>query len=551
MDSHTGSLAVMAKPTPTAADLETIKQALAVLKDYGAAPDKLAELMQQLDAASQNFNDHLDDVETILRSGDAGTITKQLDAAKQDFLDHIDDATTILRSGGMVDAGTVTPARKLRSKESVGRQKVFFTDKWLRAVAIPETGSQSYFEKLTKSRGGPSLVLTVYASGRRAWRVMSYDENSKSHIETLPGTYSPGAVDHMGIAAARKLAVKHVPKARPDKTAAKSTELTFEAIAESWWRHVLDTKLRSAPRLRRHLDSYILPKLGKKPVSQITTADIDNLAREVQRKAALSPRRSRSKGLDPGATSADRTLTLLSAIFKWHSLDATGVFVSPVVTQKQKRDQRTTAEKARDRILTDGTPDEKTGLPTPREVQALWAATGDSVYGGFVRMLLLTGQRQAKVQSMKWSDLVGDTWVVATEPREKGNVGAVKLPSLAMKIINDQPRIEGNPYVFPGSRGGGPLTDLHKFKRKLDARMSALLGSPIERWTLHDIRRSFRTMLSEMGVDFMLAEMLIGHAVKTSLQKTYDRSNHSKAKAEVLQQVADRVTALVEARSDQ
>jgi hypothetical protein len=40
---------------------------------------------------------------------------------------------------------------------------------------------------------------------------------------------------------------------------------------------------------------------------------------------------------------------------------------------------------------------------------------------------------------------------VRREPREKGNAGALALPQIALDIIEAQPEIDGNPYVFPGS----------------------------------------------------------------------------------------------------
>jgi integrase len=68
--------------------------------------------------------------------------------------------------------------------------------------------------------------------------------------------------------------------------------------------------------------------------------------------------------------------------------------------------------------------------------------------------LLLTAQRREHVVTMKWSDIVDDVWTIATETREKGNAGALKLPPAALKAIEAQPMIDDNPYVFAGSERG-------------------------------------------------------------------------------------------------
>ena len=54
---------------------------------------------------------------------------------------------------------------------------------------------------------------------------------------------------------------------------------------------------------------------------------------------------------------------------------------------------------------------------------------------------------------MKFADITpAGVWEIATEPREKGNAGALKLPEQARTIIEAQPRVNGNPYVFAAAR---------------------------------------------------------------------------------------------------
>ena len=43
---------------------------------------------------------------------------------------------------------------------------------------------------------------------------------------------------------------------------------------------------------------------------------------------------------------------------------------------------------------------------------------------------------------MRWEDIsIDGTWTIPTEDREKGNAGSLLLPSLALDIINAQPRL--------------------------------------------------------------------------------------------------------------
>ena len=47
-------------------------------------------------------------------------------------------------------------------------------------------------------------------------------------------------------------------------------------------------------------------------------------------------------------------------------------------------------------------------------------------------------------------------------------------------------------------------------------------GVRLERWTLHDMRRTARTLMSEVGVPSDHAEACLGH-VKQGVEGTYDR----------------------------
>ena len=93
------------------------------------------------------------------------------------------------------------------------------------------------------------------------------------------------------------------------------------------------------------------------------------------------------------------------------------------------------------------------------ELRKVWGAAeadGD-VYGAFVRMSLLTGQRSAKTSRYALDGRSEDgVWTIPTAPREKGPRRAA-VAAVAMKIIKARPHIASNPYVFAG-RFNGPLS---------------------------------------------------------------------------------------------
>lgn len=83
---------------------------------------------------------------------------------------------------------------------------------------------------------------------------------------------------------------------------------------------------------------------------------------------------------------------------------------------------------------------------------------------------------------------------ITTEPREKGNAGELVLPKVAIDIINALPKFESNPYVFAG-RSCTHFSDYSNAKRRFDAEIE-----DVEPWTIHDLRRTARSLMSRASV---------------------------------------------------
>ena len=95
---------------------------------------------------------------------------------------------------------------------------------------------------------------------------------------------------------------------------------------------------------------------------------------------------------------------------------------------------------------------------------------------------------------MRWADIKdGGIWELPTEPREKGNIGAVRLPAAALAVIEAQPKFGSNPYVFAAARGQG-----HSRLRQAQSKFDQDCG--VTGWTLHDLRRTARSLMPRAGV---------------------------------------------------
>jgi len=378
--------------------------------------------------------------------------------------------------------------------------------------ALKPTRQVSYLHYLER---GLSLMLVVSYGGTKSWRALTY-RDGKPHYWKL-GTYPQVTVKQ-----ARKRARDYFEN--PQKVENAAEVGTFRQVAEDWFkRYVEERDLRSAPEIRRQLQKYLYPKWEDKKFLDIRRKTVNEMLDDIKDRHS--------------AAMADYVLATIRGVMTWYqSRDEN--YSSPIVKGMRKG-----KPKARARIL------------NVNEIRRLWQAVGETgTFGALLKMLLLTAQRREKVTTMRWDDVIDGVWTIRAEEREKGAPGELKLPQLALEVIAAQPRITGNPYIFAGSlRGrrpkkGTPKQDLptgpaafNSFgqrKAELDGKLD------LPHWTLHDLRRTARSLLAEAGVADNVAERVLGHALP-GVHGTYNRYDYAEEKADALQRLAAKIETII------
>jgi integrase len=134
---------------------------------------------------------------------------------------------------------------------------------------------------------------------------------------------------------------------------------------------------------------------------------------------------------------------------------------------------------------------------------------------------------------MRWDDISDGVWTIASEDREKGNAGQLKLPQLALDIMEAQPRIHGNPFVF----ASGTKKHFNSWSQRKDEFDEKL--PDIAPWVIHDLRRTARSLMSrkEANVRPDIAERVLGHAI-SGVEGVYDRHDYFEEKADAVNKLA-------------
>jgi integrase len=382
-----------------------------------------------------------------------------------------------------------------------------FTEATVEKYKLPPQGAQiDYFEKLMKGR---TLVLRLSYGGSKSWRVGYY-------VGGRPKAKTIGHYPELKVAAARKAAREFDPK----KAHAAAQAGSFKAVAETWLKqYVIKKKLRTAPEIERILNRYIYPTWAAEPFFEIRRGDVNDLLDKLEE--------------EHGAPQTDCVLKVLRSIMSWFQTRDDN-YNSPIV-RGMHRDKREADERARDRVLDDD------------EIRAVWNAA-DGTFGALLKVLLLSGQRVGKVVTMKWADISEEgVWTIPGEAREKGTIGEVRLPKLALDIIRAQPQLDYNPHVFPGNARGyrlksGPPS-FNNFSQRKDP-LAEKLPADMPHWTIHDLRRTARSLMARAGVADNIAERTLGHTIG-GVHGIYNRHDYFDEKSDALQRLATLIEQII------
>jgi integrase len=298
---------------------------------------------------------------------------------------------------------------------------------------------------------------------------------------------------------------------------AKSDTLT--AIVEEYLARE-GGQLRTIGERRSVLRRLVLPKLGARQIGDITRTDIVRLLDRIAD--------------ENGAPMADHTLAYLRRVMTWHA-SRSDDFRSPIVRGMARTKP---SQRRRQRVLSGS------------ELRAVWQAAEASkdAFAYLVQFLLLTATRRNEAAHMRRGEVSGKEWTIPQERYKTGLELVIPLSSAAMVMLAKVPKIGKSDLVFT-INGKRPISWFSGFKRAFDMKVLAELRkqdpeAKLPRWTLHDLRRTARSLMSRAGVPSDHAERCLGH-VLPGIRGTYDRHEYLPEKRRAFEALATLVERIV------
>lgn len=147
-------------------------------------------------------------------------------------------------------------------------------------------------------------------------------------------------------------------------------------------------------------------------------------------------------------------------------------------------------------------------------------------------LMLAHGTRIGETRQAKWRhfDLIGKTWHIPSVDTKTKKAHTLPLTAQVCAFLSRYratQTVSGyvGAYLFPGTQGQ-PLSE-----SPAQLAFATLAG---EEWTSHDLRKTARTAWADLGVDYLIGELLLNHALK-ALDVTYIHTTAEVQKRQALE----------------
>jgi integrase len=395
------------------------------------------------------------------------------------------------------------------------------SEETVKRLAVPEIGNHvTYFAgaMIQGAKAPRGFGVRVTAAGARAF-VLNYRLRGREHRFTVGAWPDWSALKAVQEARRLRQRIDRGENPIEDRTPSPATETVASVLDAFVAQHARNKNqpLRSADEYESAFERLVKPRIGKLGIYDVRRSHVIKMLDEIEN--------------TNGPVMADRTLAYVRKAFNWYAV-RDDLFSAPVVRGMGRIKP---IDRARTRVLSD------------EEIRAIWPVVGQlGTFGAFVRMLLLTAQRHGEVARMSHKEIGGDgIWIIPAERYKTKRPNFVPLSTSALAVIEAQPRFDDCDYVFP-SRAKTPFSRSGKSKAKLDKAVLAAMKTqakkgakvePIPNWTLHDLRRTAKTLMARAGVRPDISERVLGHVI-AGVEGTYDRHSYADEKRDALEKLA-------------
>jgi integrase len=405
------------------------------------------------------------------------------------------------------------------------------SEETIRRLPVPDTGNRvTYFAGATiqGAKAPRGFGVRVTAAGARAF-VLNYRLRGREHRFTIGAWPDWSALKAVREARNLRQRVDRGENPIAGRSPSPATVSVSSILDEFVARYVRNPKQplreRTAAEYESAFNRLVKPRIGKLGIYEVRRSHIIKMLDDIEEAN--------------GPVAADRTLAYVRKAFNWYAT-RDDQFNVPVVRGMARVKPK---ERARTRVLSDD------------EIRIVWPMLHEvGTFGAFVKTLLLTAQRRDEVAHMSRQEIGSDgIWTIRAERYKAKRPNFVPLSKATLAVIKAQPKHDDCDYVFP-SRAKTPYSGYSKSKAKLDKAVFAAMKKqakkgakvePIPNWTLHDLRRTAKTLMARAGVRPDISERVLGHVI-AGVEGIYDRHSYADEKRGALEKLAAMIERILD-----
>jgi integrase len=369
-----------------------------------------------------------------------------------------------------------------------------------------------------KISDGAGLALLVTPQGSKWWRLRySYEGREKMlSVGIYPDVSLKLARERRDDA--RKLLAQGVDPSAEREKERSSRDLTFALLAREWL-DAQEQKLTMATRnkARWMLESFVFPKLGKRPIGRITAAELLSVLREIEERGHHE--------------TARRTKQRCGQIFRY-----------AIATGRAERDVSADLRGA----LAPVTTQHRAAVTDPGAVGELLRAIdgydGQPVTRAALRIAPYVFVRPGELRAAEWReiDLNRAEWRVPGSRMKMKEEHVVPLAKQVAALIRElHPLTGGGRYLFPAlATANRPMSE-----NTLNGALRRL-GYSGKEMTAHGFRALASTRLNELGWAPDLIELQLAHKERNAVRAAYNRATRMEERRKMMQAWADHLDEL-------
>ncbi|MCC8380092.1 site-specific integrase [Xenorhabdus sp. PB30.3] len=135
-----------------------------------------------------------------------------------------------------------------------------------------------------------------------------------------------------------------------------------------------------------------------------------------------------------------------------------------------------------------------------------------------ILMMLMFGTRIGETRQAKWSHIDDSYWLLPAEHTKTKQAHRLPLTPVSKALLDlyrETQKAKGytGQFLFPNGVRSGQCVSASTASTQIKSFSSG-------KWSAHDLRKVARTVWADLGVDYMVGEMLLNHAL-SKLDKTY------------------------------